>query len=344
MNIRQATSRDELPIFFEAGDETLFGILTRPTSDDARVGVILVYGGAYNMTANVNQMWLRTARSLAARGFHVLRYDYRGIGDSTGKAGVFDHRSPYTEDLRGAIQVMHDVGLDRVYIVGDCLGARASLVCASDTDGIEALLMLVPMVRDATKGKDEEWAAEYSVTHYLRRAVQPSTWKGIANPTVRRNYVKVAKAKINQLRSRQATTVGNGASEGVREEAWVSDMFLELFEAALRRGVDMHILFGADDTERIEDFEAARRGRLGTMIEAAGDQVTIHTVTGSVAGITDLDAQQEVIDYAENWAVGTLSKGAEGPSAGRDRATHPPKPAIDQSPGIQSKTGPRWAG
>lgn len=306
MSTRHASSRDESPIFFEAGDETLFGILTHPTSEPVGVGVILVYGGAYNMTANVNQMWLRTARALAARGFHVLRYDYRGIGDSTGKAGVFDHRSPYTEDLRGAIRVMHQTGIDRLYIVGDCLGARASLVCAGDTGGIEALLMLVPMVRDATKGKDEEWAAEYGVSHYLRRALQPSTWRGITNPTVRRNYLRVAKAKIEQLRKPQPAKVSSGFEDVGAEDAWVSEMFLELFEAALRRGIGIDIIFGAEDAERIGDFEAARKGRLGEMIKGAGDQVTIHNVTGSVAGITDLVAQQEIIDYAENWAVRSI--------------------------------------
>lgn len=201
------------------------------------------------------------------------------------------------------MQVMKQVGVERLLVVGDCLGARASLVCAAESEDIEALLMLVPMVRDATKGKDEEWASQYGIGHYLRRAIQPSTWKRLTDPVVRRSYRRVAKAKLEHLLSRVNQKPTDAGESPERADSWVSDMFLDLFKTAISKGISIDILFGSKDTERRGDFDAASRGRLGTIVEEAGSQVTMVTVDGSVAGITDLGAQTAIIEYATSWAT-----------------------------------------
>ena len=303
MTLRLATSNEETPAFFPAGEDKLFGILTRPTGESNGVGVILVYGGTYNMSANRNQLWLSLARRIAARGFHTFRYDYHGLGDSTGRAGVFDHRSLYAEDLQAAIRWMEEQGFRRLILVGDCLGARASLVSHSHVESLEGIVLLVPLVHDGSKAAEERWAESYGLTHYLKRGFRWQTLKNLRNPTLRRGYVRVGRAKLTQVSKRGGRTARSSMAPGSTSTGYtdVSPRFTKPLSQVLDRGVPLDFVFGSRDSERRGEFDDARQGRLGEILGDAGPLVSISVVSGSLAGIPDLEAQVGVIDHIEGW-------------------------------------------
>ena len=79
---------DERALAFSCGDAWLYGVLTLP-AQCARKGVLILVGGPQYRAGSHRQFTL-LARSLAANGVPVLRFDYRGMGDSEGEARTFE--------------------------------------------------------------------------------------------------------------------------------------------------------------------------------------------------------------------------------------------------------------
>lgn len=299
-----ASSRQETPVYFDHGEETLFGILTRPAAGERSVGVVLMYGGGYNMSANIDQFWARSARRLASEGFHVLRFDHHGNGDSTGVVNTFDHLHPFDADLEAAIGWMNDQGLDRILLIGDCLGARACLVCAARLEGIEGVYAISVVVNDGTMDRAQEWAATYGVGHYVRRALRLSTLRKLRDPVLRKAYVKVGRAKLKNLLglSQEPKVVERMAGPEDRKKVNASENFLRPVEATLRRGVTIDFVFGAEDEERIARFDDARDGQLGEIIARSGSLVEVMTLAGCLANVPDIEAQDAVVEDLAAWA------------------------------------------
>lgn len=88
--------REEYPGYFKVPGAYLYTVLHRV---EKPVGRILLVGSFGSERHFSYYPWVRWARYLAARQIEVLRYDYRGIGEST---GMFDEMSfnHWEEDVR----------------------------------------------------------------------------------------------------------------------------------------------------------------------------------------------------------------------------------------------------
>ena len=73
--------------------------------------------------------WSNSAPWLAARGFMVLAYDFRGWGDSQGQ---YDP-SKEDRDVLAAIAFVHSHGAKKVILLGASMGADISLIVAAET-------------------------------------------------------------------------------------------------------------------------------------------------------------------------------------------------------------------
>jgi pimeloyl-ACP methyl ester carboxylesterase len=95
--------------------------------------VLLCYPGVqeYNMA---HWAFRRLSSMLAGEGFHVLRFDWSGTGDSWGQTAD-GHMDRWVEDVTSAVQELRDAsGADSVAVVGLRLGAAiASVACANST-------------------------------------------------------------------------------------------------------------------------------------------------------------------------------------------------------------------
>ena len=81
------TYTEEIALFGCKGD-TLVGILAKPETP-AKTGIVVIVGGP-QYRAGSHRQFVLLSRSLAAAGYAVLRFDYRGMGDSEGQQRNFE--------------------------------------------------------------------------------------------------------------------------------------------------------------------------------------------------------------------------------------------------------------
>lgn len=83
---------EEAVVFGFAGEQ-LVGVLARPERSNgeagSRLGVLVVVGGPQYRVGSHRQ-FLLLSRKVAAAGFPVFRFDYRGMGDSSGEQRDFE--------------------------------------------------------------------------------------------------------------------------------------------------------------------------------------------------------------------------------------------------------------
>lgn len=135
------------PFFFGSGSRRLFGLYT-----PARVGavgnraVVLCPGwGQEYLCAHRSMRQL--ANMLNAAGFHVLRFDYFGTGDSAGDMLQAD-LGGWERDIDTAIDELKDTcGAVRITLVGLRLGGTlAARVAARRATDVDALVLWDPVV------------------------------------------------------------------------------------------------------------------------------------------------------------------------------------------------------
>jgi len=135
-----------LPMYFGAAQRRLFGVYHPPSGGgDREEGVVLCYPSVQEYM-RTHFAFRKLAGLLTQEGFHVLRFDYYGTGDS---AGDIPDATPaeWCANIRQAAQELRDqAGISRVSIVGLRMGALlAALAATSDLD-VRDLVLWEPAV------------------------------------------------------------------------------------------------------------------------------------------------------------------------------------------------------
>lgn len=135
------------PLYFGRAPKSLFAVYHPPKAQRARQsGVILCYPfGQEYMRAH--RAFRQLAMLLAKAGFHVLRFDYSGTGDSTGEAvnGSFAEWVHDTQEAAEELKATAEVS--RVSFVGLRLGAAIAAMAAADRSDVDQVVMWDPAVR-----------------------------------------------------------------------------------------------------------------------------------------------------------------------------------------------------
>jgi len=161
---------EERALAFDCAGVRLYGILSQPQGAGASRGVLVVVGGPQYRAGSHRQFTL-LARDLAQSGVPVLRFDYRGMGDSEGAIRPFDD---VEDDLRAAIDAFMAAapGLREVVLWGLCDAASAIGMYAARDPRVTGLVLLNPWVRT------EDGLARATLRHYYRaRLRDPAFWK-----------------------------------------------------------------------------------------------------------------------------------------------------------------------
>lgn len=132
--------------FFGSSNAPLLGVYHPAKLDNDRFqGIVLCYpfGQEYML---VHRAFRQLAKMLSNNGYHVLRFDYRGTGDS---AGDLEDMTPddWTDDIAIAIQELKDMaGLTKVGLIGLRLGALLAAKVASQRTDLSSLVLWDPVI------------------------------------------------------------------------------------------------------------------------------------------------------------------------------------------------------
>ena len=138
----------EEPVVFSCEGDRLIGVLHRPNHPQT-TGVVVVTG-APQYRIGSHRQYVLLGRRLAEAGFAVLRFDYRGMGDSEGEFVGFEG---VEDDIRAAIDCFfEEVGeLRRIALWGLCDGASAAAFYAALDRRVGALILINPWVRSGLR-------------------------------------------------------------------------------------------------------------------------------------------------------------------------------------------------
>lgn len=290
-----ATSQLTRPIYFDAAGEQLFGVFTRPEGEPNGIAVLVLFGAGNFPTSGRNQARARLARELADLGYHVLRIDYRGVGDSGGEARkVNDVSSPWVDDPMGALRWLQAEGFDRILVVGVCFGAVGSLAVFSEIPHLVGMaLVALPMV-DATHR--EVRTAERDWSWYMKRAASPKALRllffGGSVAGRRRGMLKED--------ARRAITRGMRKSQRVTERGPNAEL-LDRLTKLIGSGVPVRLMYGRGDSF-YDTFERARTERLGEIIASGGASVRVQIEDGALVRMGSVELQDvfvaSIVDFA----------------------------------------------
>jgi exosortase A-associated hydrolase 1 len=159
----------EEALIFDCEGDSLVGILSRANATATR-GVLIIVGGPQYRVGSHRQFTL-LARHLAEHGIPALRFDYRGIGDSTGSLHTFEGVGG---DIRCAIGRLFEAvpSLKDVVLWGLCDAASAALFYSHQDPRVSGVVLLNPWMRTA-----EGEARTYLRHYYLRRLLSPAPWR-----------------------------------------------------------------------------------------------------------------------------------------------------------------------
>jgi pimeloyl-ACP methyl ester carboxylesterase len=239
----------DVPVFVPCGADDMFGVLTEPEAEPVGEAVVFLWGAGALPSFGKNLILARLARAAAAAGYHALRFDYPGSGDSTGSVSTHRLDDLGVSEVEAVCGWLEDRGLSRFALVGSCSGARMALASAARVPGVAAIAMLSPPVMDYTR---EE-----------------------------------AQARKRALESRT-------------EPEWASARFLGPLEEALERGLPVLLLYGKAD-KLYREFERARRGPLGRLLEHAGSLVSVAAFDGWVHADPSVEGQDWVVGALGEW-------------------------------------------
>ena len=137
----------ETPVTFECKGQQIVGMLHLPDGR-ARVPGVLLLHGLTGHKAEIHRMFVKLARKLTAHGFGVLRFDFRGSGDS---AGEFEEITISSQvcDAAAAIKFFgrqKRINPKRLALVGFSLGgAIAAQLVAREPSRVQSLVLLSPV-------------------------------------------------------------------------------------------------------------------------------------------------------------------------------------------------------
>ncbi|AKH22039.1 hypothetical protein AAY24_04255 [Sedimenticola thiotaurini] len=172
----------------------MVAVLHNPSSKRRRALLVVVGGPQYR--AGSHREFVLLARAVADSGYPVLRFDYRGMGDSEGDYTGFDN---IQDDIRAAVDSLQDhlPNVEEVVIWGLCDAATAAAFYAPGDPRVKGLALANPWVRS------EEGEAKAFLKHYyIKRILSLGFWKKVL-----RGELNIAKS-VSSLQSNVKAAAG----------------------------------------------------------------------------------------------------------------------------------------
>jgi pimeloyl-ACP methyl ester carboxylesterase len=133
------------PFYFGEAYQRLYGCHHLPQNSDTRRCAVVLCCPIGQEYIRSHRAMFQLAVQLSWAGFHVLRFDYFGCGDSEG--GFVDGSvAQWTSDIHCAMgEIQERSGLKSISLVGLRIGATLALQAASNNRPVESIVLWEPI-------------------------------------------------------------------------------------------------------------------------------------------------------------------------------------------------------
>jgi len=277
------TPVQERPLVFPCAGESLIGILHSPgRTAPGATGVVIVVGGPQYRVGS-HRMFVDLARALARAGHPVLRFDVRGMGDSTGEHPGFEHIGP---DIGAAVDALAAAvpGLDGVALWGLCDGASAICAYAGADPRLRGVVLVNPWVREEAS-YDDALLRDY----YARRLFQRDFWRRLLRLDV--NWGDFPRLIARRLR-RGAR--GSGVADGG------GSLVARMGRGLQQSGAPALVILSDEDLTAREFARAAAADARWAALEREA-RLTRVALSDADHTLSDPDRMQAMIDATRQW-------------------------------------------
>lgn len=279
----------EIPVIFDCQGQPLIGMIHQAEAT-ANVGVLVIVGGP-QYRGGSHRQFILLARHLAAQGIPAMRFDQRGMGDSSGQPRSFQQ---IDDDIRAAIDCFLEAcpTLQHVVLWGLCDGASAALFYGYQDSRVKGLVLLNPWVFT------EQGAAKTYLKHYyLQRLFSKDLWRKVFS--FKFDYTHSVVSLLNMLKQ----AVGYKAAETSATIARVDEnMALPIrMRECLRQFSDpvLLILSGRDLTA--DEFKETVKGDSEWRSLLSESRVTRHDSAEADHTFSSAAWRDQVADWTSNW-------------------------------------------
>lgn len=214
----------EYPVTFRCQSAELTGVIHRG-KPDCQVGIVIVVAGGPQYRVGAHRQFVSMARMFVANGYPVMRFDLRGMGDSSGVHVGYEQSGP---DIRAAIDtfLLRELNVREVVLFGECESASGILFYAAQDARVSRIALANPWVR--TPGVQAEAILRH---YYLDRLWSREFWLSVRSGEYKlaasvASFFSVLGASIkNRLKTRTAASeqeefdqlpLPNRTAEGLR--------------------------------------------------------------------------------------------------------------------------------
>lgn len=291
------TAPRESAVAFDCRGDALVGILHRP-QQPARRGILIVVGGGPQYRVGGHRQLTLWSRRLAAEGYAVFRFDYRGMGDAHGDFRGFEDAD---DDIQAAAdRFCQEVPeLEEIVLWGECDAASAILFYAYRDARIKGAVLLNPWVR--TEAGEAQAILRF---YYVQRLLHPSFWKKVLsfkfNP-----FASAASALKLVRQSRAAGSPARGAQASVLEPSLSRDQPLpQRLLAGLTRfqGPVMLVISGRDLIAK--EFDVLARQSPDWQQQLAAKPATWHSFPEADHTFSSAVQRDQVVRWGLDWLRG----------------------------------------
>ncbi len=243
---------------------TMHGVVTSPAAG-AHDKVILFCQAGLQSKSGVGDYFRWLGDRLALEGFHVVRFDPTGTGDSSGSVANDVLLNDFFLKIQSGV-FMEDTedwvtwcrrtfrGKD-IYLWGQCGGCISALMaCAEKPRGIKGLILLAtPVLFSPTLDIVREYDAMIAGKGYLRKLLQPKSYmRLLSGQSEYRLIAGTVRTIVNKGKKRLLNSVESLKKEPIPDHALFNWYLWEAFREVMRQKKPILFLNAQLDNETPE--------------------------------------------------------------------------------------------
>lgn len=242
---------NEQAVQFQSVDALLYGILHVPEQLSSDTGVLILVGGPQYRVGSHRQ-FVELARGLARNSLPVMRFDFAGMGDSSGGFPGFEHLD---QNIRHAVDALieYQPQIKKVVLWGLCDGASAACFYAPSDSRVVGLSLANPWVRT-----EQGEAAAFVKHYYLSRLCNPQFWRKLFAGKL--SIFKALGGFMGNLKRSKQTSGPESSTDGEKPISTPS-LPQRVFQGLMSFSGQTQLIISGNDLTAAEFMDAIKRDR-----------------------------------------------------------------------------------